>query len=61
MYRHFGIELTDEGRAAMEKYMADNPRDSRPPHQFSAGSPEVVARAHEAFARYEQYFNVPTE
>jgi hypothetical protein len=61
MYRHFGIELTDEGRAGMEKYMADNPRDSRPPHQFSAGSPEVVARAHEAFARYEQYFNVPTE
>ena len=61
MYEHFGIELTDEGRAAMAKFMEDNPRDDRPPHQFSIGSDEAVARAHEAFARYQERFGVPSE
>lgn len=61
MYDHFGIELTDEGRVAMQAYMTANPRDSRPPHQFSAGSDETVARAREAFARYQQHFGIPSE
>jgi hypothetical protein len=61
MYEHFGIELTDEGRAAMAKFMSDNPRDDRPPHQFSIGSDEAVARAHQAFARYQERFGVPSE
>jgi hypothetical protein len=61
MYAHFGIELTDEGRTAMERYMEENPRDNRPPHRFSAGSEEAVARAREAFARYQQRFHIPSE
>ena len=61
MYEHFGIELTGEGRAAMSKFMEDNPRDDRPPHKFSIGSDEAVARAHEAFGRYQQRFEVPSE
>jgi hypothetical protein len=61
MYEHFGMELTDMGRAAMEKYMAENPRDNRPPHKFGAGSPEAIARARAAFAQYIDYFNVPVE
>ena len=61
MYAHFGIELTDEGRGAMERYMEANPRDNRPPHRFSAGSDEAVARARDAFARYQQRFDVPSE
>jgi hypothetical protein len=61
MYDHFGIELTDEGRDAMTRYMAENPRDNRPPHQFSAGSDTAIARAREAFARYQQHFDIPSE
>jgi hypothetical protein len=61
MYRHLGIELTDDGRQAMEQYMRDNPRDSRPPHRFGIGSPEAVARARRAFARYQEHFGIPSE
>jgi Sulfotransferase family len=61
MYAHFGIELTDEGRIALERYMQENPRDNRPPHRFSAGSDQAVARAREAFARYQRRFAVPSE
>ncbi len=61
MYEHFGIELTDEGRAAMEQFMKDNPRDNRPPHQFSIGSDEAVARGRKAFAPYQERFGVPSE
>jgi hypothetical protein len=61
MYEQFGIELTDEGRAAMERYMADNPRDNRPPHRFNVGSEEAVTRAREAFAPYQQRFGIPSE
>jgi uncharacterized protein YneF (UPF0154 family) len=61
MYRHFGIKLSDTSRLAMQKYLTDNPRDVRPAHKFNAGSPEVVARAREAFKRYQAKFNVPDE
>jgi hypothetical protein len=61
MYQHFGLELTEEGRQAMTRYMAENPRDNRPPHQFGAGSDGAVARAREAFARYQERFGVPSE
>jgi Sulfotransferase family len=61
MYEHFGIELTPEGRAAMTKYMEENPRDNRPPHRFPIGSDEAVARARQAFARYQERFDIPSE
>jgi hypothetical protein len=61
MYDHFGIELTEDGRKAMAQYMADNPRDNRPPHRFNAGSPEVVARARELLNPYQDFFGVPDE
>ncbi|MHB8693872.1 MAG: sulfotransferase family protein [Solirubrobacteraceae bacterium] len=61
MYAHFGIELTDEGRIAMDRYMQQNPRDDRPPHRFAGGSDQAVARARDAFARYQQRFAVPSE
>jgi hypothetical protein len=61
MYAHFGLEMTAEGREALVRYMAENPRDNRPPHQFPAGSPEVVARARDAFKAYQQRFDVPDE
>jgi hypothetical protein len=61
MYDHFGIELTAEGSSAMTRFMDENPRDHRPPHQFSIGSPEAVARARKAFAHYQRRYGVPTE
>jgi hypothetical protein len=61
LHRHFGIALSKEGRAGMAKYVADHPRDSRPPHQFSAGSAETVARARKAYQRYQDYFSIPSE
>jgi Sulfotransferase family len=61
MYRHFGIELTDEGRKGMDQYMADNPRDNRPPHQFNFGSEDLIARTRATLKPYQDYFNIPTE
>jgi hypothetical protein len=61
MYRHFGMTLSQEGRQCMERYLTDNPRDSRPPHQFNSGSDAAVARSRKAFRRYQVYFQVPTE
>ncbi|HTK64813.1 MAG TPA: sulfotransferase [Pseudonocardia sp.] len=61
MYRHFGIGMTEQGRAALAAFMRDNPRDNRPPHQFPAGSPDVVARARDAFKSYQERFGVPNE
>jgi hypothetical protein len=61
LYRQFGIELTDEGRQAMERYMAENPRDNRPPHRFNVGSEAAIARAHAAFAAYQEHFGVSSE
>ncbi len=61
IYRHFGIPLSATSRAAMAQYLADNPRDARPTHQFNAGSPEAIAKARTAFQRYQQRFQIPDE
>ena len=45
----------------MEKFLAENPRDGRPPHQFNIGSPDVVERARDAYRHYQNYFNIPQE
>src|SRR5271155_775189 len=61
MYRHFGIELTEEGLAAIAQYMIDKPRDGRPPHRFNFGSTDVVERARQALQPYQDYFGIPIE
>jgi hypothetical protein len=61
MYRHFGIKLSPDGKAAMARYMEQNPRDNRPPHQFPVGSDEAVERARRAFAHYQERFSIPSE
>lgn len=61
MYRHFGIPLTERGRRGMERYLRENPRDSRPPHRFQFGSVAAIARARAAFARYQDFFDIPVE
>ncbi|NKI16048.1 sulfotransferase [Spongiibacter sp. KMU-166] len=61
MLEHFGIGLSAEGKASMEKYLSDNPRDSRPPHRFNPGTPESIAKAERDFKKYIDYFDVPSE
>ena len=60
-YRHLDLELSDAGRRGMAKFLADNPRDARPKHQFNLGSPEAVAKARDAYKKYQTHFGVQTE
>ena len=61
IYAQFGVEMTPEGRAAMQKYMDDHPRSSRPGHAYDLGSPERISKERALFKRYQGYFAVPSE
>ena len=61
IYETFGLELTDEGLAAMQKYVDENPRGERKPHVYSIGSDDQVAYERKAFERYQDYFGVANE
>lgn len=61
IYDRFGFSLPDEPRRQLEAFIARNPRDARPPHQYSVGSDEDIARVRPAFQRYQDYFGVPSE
>lgn len=61
IYRTFGLELTAEGLAAMQRYVDENPRTARKAHVYTIGSGEQVIYERRAFARYQQYFHVPNE
>ncbi len=61
LYRHMGISLTDAGRAAMQAYVRDNPRDARPSHQYTTGSAEQLVEERKLFERYQARFNVKSE
>jgi Sulfotransferase family len=61
IYARFGIPLTPEGRTAMQRYMDERPRSTRPEHAYDTGSPEQVAAERQLFKRYSEYFNVPDE
>ena len=59
-YGVFGIEMTDAARAGMEQWRLDNPRDKRPPHEYSLeeyGLTEEGIKA--AFAPYREQFIEP--
>jgi hypothetical protein len=61
IYRTFDLELTGEGLAAMQRYVDENPRHARKAHVYGLGPGEQVRYERKAFARYQQYFNVPNE
>ena len=59
-YGVFGIEMTEAARAGMEKWRTDNPRDGRPPHQYTLseyGLSEEGIKA--AFAGYRAQYIEP--
>jgi hypothetical protein len=37
------------------------PRDARPSNVYRLGADQQVSRERQAFARYQEYFNVPSE
>lgn len=61
IYDQFGLELTEEGRAAMQRYMDENPRSGRPSHSYDLGSADEVELERAAFQAYRKYFDVPEE
>lgn len=61
LYRYFGMELTDKALAAMNKYMADNPRSSRPPARYSLDQGGTLWEERQALKRYQDYFHVQSE
>ena len=61
IYDHFSMPFTDAARDAMSQYMQDNPRSSRPKHEYKLGDAEQIKAEREAYRRYQEYFNVPNE
>jgi len=45
----------------MQRYTDENPRSARPAHRYDTGPAELISEERRAFARYQSYFNVPTE
>lgn len=61
IYDHFGIPLTDDGRAGMQRYLGKHPRDDRPPHRYPIAEGSALTTARAAYQRYQDYFNIPIE
>ncbi|MFN2537769.1 MAG: sulfotransferase [Mycobacteriales bacterium] len=61
IYDHFAIEMTSEGRTAMQRFMDGHPREARPTHKYDAGPADLIEHERRAFQRYQEYFNVPSE
>ncbi|MET0545773.1 MAG: sulfotransferase, partial [Caulobacterales bacterium] len=61
IYAHAGIEMSADGRAALEKYTREHPREKRVTHAYSTGDEARRAEERALFARYQSFFNVPTE
>ena len=56
-YGVFGIEFTEEARAGMEQWRADNPRDKRPKHEYTLAEYGLTEEGiREAFAEYRARF-----
>jgi hypothetical protein len=61
IYARCGRTLSVAGRGAMQHYMDEYPRISRPTHAYDVGPKELIARERVAFRRYQAYFGVPDE
>ena len=61
IYNYFDMPFTDAAHNAMSQYMCDNPRSSRPKHEYKLGDAEQIRVEREAYKRYQEYFNVPNE
>lgn len=61
LYRDMGIELSAAARQAMQRYLHEHPRESRPAHQYSTGDAARLRAERALFERYQQRFQVQDE
>ena len=61
IYEYFGLELSDESRGAMQRYLDEHHRSDRPAHKYDLGTDAEVAMEREAFRPYQEYFDVADE
>lgn len=61
IYDYFDIGFPADSRRQMEEYVARNPREARPVHQYNVQTNVPIEAARAAFKRYQDYFNVPSE
>ncbi|MCA1844824.1 MAG: sulfotransferase [Actinobacteria bacterium] len=61
IYARFDLELTADGRAAMERYVATHTRDARPVHRYDLGDQDLIDAERTEFKQYQDYFGVPSE
>ncbi|WP_159979040.1 MULTISPECIES: sulfotransferase [unclassified Novosphingobium] len=61
IYGAFGITLGEAGRSALDSYVAASRGRARPTHRYTIGEPDQIAAERRCFARYQQYFGVPSE
>jgi hypothetical protein len=61
IYDHFGVELTPAARRSMQDYLAEHPRSSRNAHLYDEDAIQSIRCERALFARYQDYFQVPSE
>lgn len=61
IHAYFDLPFLPESRAAIAAYVHDNPRESRPTHQYSRESQREIEQMRPVFRRYQDYFGVPDE
>lgn len=62
LYKHFGVEMTDEAAQAMRRWHADNPQGKHGEHRYTAADFGLTERAiTDRYAAYIEYFNVGRE
>lgn len=61
IYEHFDVKFSPEARQAMEKYMHDNPRESRPANKYNEKEMKEIIVNRDTFSKYQNYFDVPNE
>jgi hypothetical protein len=58
LYAGMGATLSGEARAAVERYLAHKPQHKFGAHRYEVDRDDRVRRL---FARYQSYFDVPSE
>ncbi len=62
IYEKFGIDYTEEAENRMRAYLAANPSDKHGAHEYSFADTGLDVEEERAkVARYQEYFNVPSE
>jgi Sulfotransferase family len=61
LYGQFGMALSDTARQAIKAYVEAHPREERGAHRYATGDADRISRERQCYARYQQYFGVPSE